>query len=247
MEVNELRKRISVVNSTVARLNEQRVKNEGMRETLEKQRSEAIKAYSEKYGVDLTTVDINEEYNRVVQAKEAEVNLLTEAISCIESGDYARANQLLGISVEGSKEVKLENTGSVIDTNSISSQTEIPSVSAPVDVAPPTPMVAPTPAVQHTVVAPTPQVVQPTVSIAPPPTVVSNTVPSGIGAPVPTVAPPPMSGLNVPPIPTVPTSVPTPAASKMQGLDLSGLQVNAEAVNKATDFSSILNGNMFTP
>lgn len=239
MEVNELRKRIATINSTVARLNEQRVKNQGMRETLEKQRSEAIRIYKEKYGVDLASVSVEEEFSRVMLAKEAEVTLMTEVIESIDSGNFDRANQLLKVNVEGAEAIEIHNSGvkGVVDITNIEVQTTpAVQISAPA-VENPTPKVS-LPVVESQI----PTVSTPTVSVAPPPSSVpKDSVSSGVV--MPSVAPPPMTGLNIPPVNTAESN----ASRKMQGLDLSGLQVNVDAVNRATDFSSILSGNMFTP
>ena len=249
MDVTALRSKIATVNATVAKLREQRVRNMGMRETLEKQRAEAIATYKSAYGVDLSTVDINEEFNRVVAEKESEVNLLTEVIGCIENSDYARANQLLGITSETSGASEVKGDKAVVAEPQVQA-TEASSVVAPPTVSAPS----------QTVVPPTPQVSGIDSLVSPPlgvPTSVPNVptpTPSVVvqSAPTPSVvAPPPMSGLGIKPeMPVAPPPVigaPPTVHATGASLDLSGLQVNVEAVNRATDFSSILSGQQFIP
>ena len=244
MDVTELRGKIATVNATVAKLNEQRVRNQGMRETLEKQRSESIAIYKEKYGVDLDEVDVNAEFQRVMKEKEAEVGLLSEVISCIEGGNYARANQLLGVS----SSTEMQRTEEQLSQS-------IPAINAE----------------QTTVsqVSTTPNQVstfqQTPASVTPPPVDIPMSGVDSLGVPLVAappafpsenpsqgITPPVRSGLSsVPQTPvgvegsTLKPAVPTSNAGV--GLDLSGLQFNTETVNRAVDFSSILGGNQFTP
>ena len=244
MSVAELRSKIATVNATVARLNEQRVRNMGMRETLEKQKASSIAMYLEKYGVDLSTVDINAEYERVMGIKEAEVNLMPEVIGCIESGDYARANQLMQVSVEGAKIMEVQNNNSVVDTVApeIAPVVNTPAVSVP---TPQAPVSAP--------VVSAPQVDIPMSGIeslaSPVVSAPASPLPRGVTPPPTPAVAPPLGGVSAPsvapPVSAPPISAPTPHVGS--GLDLSGLQLNVEAVNRATDFSGILGGQQFVP
>ena len=250
MNVDELRGRISTVNATVAKLNEQRSRNQGMRETLEKQRASAIASYAEKYGVDLTKVSIEEEFARVMQAKETEVALLEKVISCINSGDYATANQLMGTG-----EVHTEASQTVSQPQAVAQ----PQVQAPQQsqqtVAPPqftTPAQVPVEPVRESITPPQAPKIEVPMSgvdtLTPPPMMGVGEVPTPVAPPagitppvsqptgVPNVAPPPMFG----------ESKPTVNATSV-GLDLSGLTAPIQPVNRATDFSSILSGQPFQP
>lgn len=252
MNVDELRGRISTVNATVAKLNEQRSRNQGMRETLEKQKASAIATYAEKYGVDLTQVSIEEEFARVMQDKEREVGLLEKVITCINSGDYATANQLMG--TEEGQAQPIQNA----------SQSQA--------VAQPQPQVQATPQSQPTVAppqftAPAQPPVEPAMESITPPQAPKVEVPmSGVD----TLTPPPMMGVGEIPTPVAPPAGITPPVSQPTGvpnvapppmfgeskptvhaqsvgLDLSGLTAPIQPVNRATDFSSILNGQPFQP
>lgn len=248
MNVDELRGRISTVNATVAKLNEQRSRNQGMRETLEKQKASAIATYAEKYGVDLTQVSIDEEFARVMQDKEKEVGLLERVIACINSGDYATANQLMGTG-EGEQ-------AKVAQTAPQSQAVSQPQVQATVQSQPVveqpqfnTPVQPP---VSESITPPqTPKVEVPMSGIdtlTPPPMMGVGEIPTPVAPPagvtppvsqptgIPNVAPPPMFG----------ESNPTVHAQSV-GLDLSGLTAPIQPVNRATDFSSILSGQPFQP
>ena len=233
MSVAELRGKIATVNATVARLNEQRVRNMGMRETLEKQKSNAMAMYLEKYGVDLSTTDIKAEFQRVMDIKEAEVNLMTEVIGCIDRGEYARANQLMGISVEETKSADTQPSQSNVAEPQVQQTVASPTSHAPNQVVSQQPQVsAPLTGVESLV---SPAVSAPIPSVVAPP-------------PTPAVAPPPMSRIDVPEMPLgAPPIIPQVTVHGTGvGLDLSGLQMNVEAVNRATDFSGILGGQPFT-
>lgn len=243
MSVTDLRGRISTVNATVSRLNEQRVRNMGMRETLEKQKSDAIASYLEKYGVDLNVVNVQEEFQRVMAVKQAEVDLMTEVIGCIDNGDFARANQLLNIGASDTNISTPQTTESTPVSAPQVSAVNVP-VSEPVSAPVQTPVQSGVAmSGVDSLVPPTPVV--PTVSNVVQPTV----------APTPAVAPPPlMSGLGAvgsvpiaPPVAPPPLGMPTTHHAVGSGLDLSSLQVNTEMVNRATDFSGILGGQPFIP
>lgn len=242
--VEELRSRIAVVNSTSARLNEQRNRNLGMRETLERQRDSAIRSYKEKYGIDLTQISIDSEYARLMQEKEAEVSVLERAIASIDAGDYATARSILGIAEDGTK----------------------PVASAPVQVSQPAAPVMPS---VHT--EPLSGVGEPTAPVAPstPPTlhapasvppefqaqlkqpdmvgmdsILKAPEPVEPSAPVSPVAP---TAPVTPSAPVIPSAPASPNVAVGSGLDLSNLSAPPVITNKATDFSGILNGEPFSP
>lgn len=227
--IDELRSKIAVVNSTSARLNEQRNKNLGMRETLERQRDTAVKAYMEKYGVDLTKVSMDAEFNRLVQEKSAEVAILEQAITSINAGDYASAKSVLGI--DGKSE-------SVAVEQSVQSAPTVQPIAQPV--------AEPTQPVEFVVTAFTPPVSAPAMMEMSQPKPVDNLVGMGdiLKVPEPVMPTAPTS-----PIAPAPVAQPTvPAGLQIgSGLDLSGLNTPPVITNKATDFSGILNGEPFNP
>lgn len=96
--MEELRQRISVINSRVGQINDQRNKNIGMRESLVAQINQGVTDYKAKYGVDISSNELVEaEFKRVSAEKEESVNLLENVIAKIEAGDYTGANALLGL------------------------------------------------------------------------------------------------------------------------------------------------------
>lgn len=246
--LEELRGRISTVNATVAKLNEQRSRNMGMRETLLSQREAAVKQYLTAYGVDLSKVSIEEEFNKVMTEKNAELTQLEGAINAINAGDYDTANKILGgESVEPAVEVQKAPTQEVT-APAPSTVTSEPIVSGQVETyAQPTP----------------PQVAQfgavssaPQGEVAPPPTF--NFQPTMSEPPKMQTPPTPPAGMGITPAqaePAEPAVAPPPtmhvgvvgSGLNLSGLDLSGLSTPLEPVNRATDFSSILGGQPFQP
>lgn len=248
--LEELRGRIATVNATVAKLNEQRSRNMGMRETLLSQREAAVKQYLTAYGVDLSKVSIEEEFNKVMTEKNAELTQLEGAINAINAGDYDTANKILG--------------GDVAEPVAKAQTATAQEATAPAQSVPNVPKSEPTVPVQaETYTQPTqPQVAQfgavspaPQGEVAPPPALnfkpmseppkmqTQPTQPAGMGiAPAkaepaePAVAPPPTMNVGA-----------VGSGINLSGLDLSGLSVPLEPVNKATDFSSILGGQPFQP
>ena len=248
--LEELRGRIATVNATVAKLNEQRSRNMGMRETLLSQREAAVKQYLTAYGVDLSKVSIEEEFNKVMTEKNAELTKLEGAINAINAGDYDTANKILG--------------GEAVDHVAKAQTAPTQEATAPAPSVPNVPQSEPTVPVQaETYTQPTqPQAAQfgavspaPQVEVAPPPTFnfqpmseppkmqTQPTPPAEMGiAPAkaepaePAVAPPPTMNVGA-----------VGSGINLSGLDLSGLSVPLEPVNKATDFSSILGGQPFQP
>lgn len=247
--LEELRGRISTVNATVAKLNEQRSRNMGMRETLLSQREAAVKQYLTAYGVDLSKVSIEEEFNKVMAEKNAELTQLEGAISAINAGDYDTANKILGGDI-AEPTVEVQTTPTQEATAPASSAPSAPSepvVSGQVETyAQPTqPQVA-----QFGAVSPAPQG-----EVAPPPTFNFQPMSEPPKMQTPPTPPAEMGIATAKAEPAEPAVAPPPtmhvgavgSGINLSGLDLSGLSVPLEPVNKATDFSSILGGQPFQP
>jgi len=248
--LEELRGRISTVNATVAKLNEQRSRNMGMRETLLSQRETAVKQYLTAYGVDLSKVSIEEEFNKVMAEKNAELTQLEGAISAINAGDYDTANKILGSEVaEPANEVQTapvqEAIASAPSAPSVASSEPIVPGQAEMHTPPTQPQVA-----QFGAVSPAPQG-----EVAPPPTFNFQPMSEPPKMQTPPAQP---AGMGIAPVkaePAEPAVAPPPtmhvgavgSGINLSGLDLSGLSVPLEPVNKATDFSSILGGQPFQP
>lgn len=76
------------LNSEVTRLNNERSKLEGMLESAKTSYEKAIKVYEVKYGVKLTTENLQSEYNDVFAKTKGSVLDLQEKIESIKRGDY---------------------------------------------------------------------------------------------------------------------------------------------------------------
>lgn len=76
------------LNSEVTRLNNERSKLEGMLESAKTNYEKAVKAYEVKYGVKLTTENLQSEYNDVFAKTKGSVLDLQEKIESIKRGDY---------------------------------------------------------------------------------------------------------------------------------------------------------------
>lgn len=226
--IQELRSRIAVVNSTSAKLNEQRNRNLGMRETLERQRNNAIASYKEKYGVDLTQVSVDEEYSRLLQEKEKEVTHLEGIISLITAGDYASARAMSGVDADAG-----------VSDPVVSTPAQDIAVASPVGVTSPSPLNGIGELVNG-FTAPS--------SIEPAPTLHASGSDDVVKDVASFVAPPPV--LPTAPVSQPPVSSPSvsaPIGGLGSGLDLSGLSAPISTTNKATDFSSVLSGEPFNP
>lgn len=95
--MNELETRIAQLNSKAKTINAIRQQNIGRRETLLKQQAEAIDAYNKKYGKNITTDTVGQEYERVAKEKAEEVEHIERIISAIENGNLDEANTLAGV------------------------------------------------------------------------------------------------------------------------------------------------------
>ena len=173
VNIDEIRNRISMINQQSAQINQQRQLNLGRKQQLESQLENLYNSYMQKYGVDLRTADITAELNKVVEEKTAECSKIEAVLSAIGSGDYAKANELLGIKpTEVSQPVETAQPTAQVAEPTITEQmanfsneqtvaTPPQAVSAPpqsTPVAAPTPTVAPPQTVAEPTVTPPPMV-----------------------------------------------------------------------------------------
>ena len=111
MSIEEIRNRISVINSETARLNTQRNQNIGRQETLRKQLNDAFDLYNKNYGVELTVDNLQSELDSVTRKKEEELNKIEQILNFIKSGNIAEANKLAGIEdVDSQPQAEVETT-----------------------------------------------------------------------------------------------------------------------------------------
>ena len=111
MSIEEIRNRISVINSETARLNTQRNQNIGRQETLRKQLNDAFDLYNKNYGVELTVDNLQSELDSVTRKKEEELNKIEQILNFIKSGNIAEANKLAGVEdVDFQPQVGVETT-----------------------------------------------------------------------------------------------------------------------------------------
>ena len=101
IDIEGIRQKIAVVNSQVAKINNDRSVNIGKKQTLEGQLANSLKLYAQKYGVTLSqenlTAELDAEINNVVNEKATEYNKVSSALEYINNKDYASANKVLGI------------------------------------------------------------------------------------------------------------------------------------------------------
>lgn len=97
MTLKQINERVSQLNNEVARLNSQRAVNLGKRETLQAQLDSAIRAYNDAYGVSIDVSTLDSEIASVTADTEKAVMHMEKVLACINSGDIAGAEQLLGV------------------------------------------------------------------------------------------------------------------------------------------------------
>lgn len=88
--MSDILKTAESLNADVSRLNIERSKLEGMLESAKTNYENAVKAYLEKYGVELTEENLQEEYNRVYAQTKGAMLDLQEKIEGIKRGDYKK-------------------------------------------------------------------------------------------------------------------------------------------------------------
>lgn len=235
MELQQINKRIAVVNGESKRLNNERQVLIGKRQTLEKQLSDLLSAYKNDYGVELTIDTIGAEVERVAKLKEEEVSAVETMLALIREGRYDEAEKMASGVVVSSQGVVQEVDTSEASTEEFDQEPE-PDPAAPPTFAPPAP--EPAPAASPTFAPPvsTAEPVEPSVPAAPP------TFAPPASPPAPPVAPPtgdrpappppiskPKAPLGAPKLGAAPTvdSAPQPGALSFQAV-LSGKAFNPQ-------------------
>lgn len=97
MTLEQINERVSQLNNEVARLNSQRAVNLGKRETLQAQLDSAIRAYNDAYDASIDVSTLDSEIASVTADTEKAVMHMEKVLACINSGDIAGAEQLLGV------------------------------------------------------------------------------------------------------------------------------------------------------
>ena len=101
MNGNELKEKISQLNSVAKNLNTRRQQDIGKKETLTKQIEEMIAQYNKAYGKSITIETVDVELEAVTKQKEEEVSKVAGIINAIQAGNFDLANTLAGVQVEG--------------------------------------------------------------------------------------------------------------------------------------------------
>lgn len=185
MTLEQINERVSQLNNEVARLNSQRAVNLGKRETLQAQLDSVIRAYNDTYGASIDVSTLDSEIASVTADTEKAVMHMEKVLACINSGDIAGAEQLLGVEPSSA-------TQPLATPQAVVEPVVAPPVIEPVVNTVPTPPQAS--AIPQTVIEPvvqefvTPQaVVEPVVAppvgvVAPPPINDASPAPMSFGA-----------------------------------------------------------------
>lgn len=234
MDIKELNQKIAEVNQKIVAVSNERTKNLGKRETLEKQYAQAIEVYKAKYGVELTPDTLANEVASVTAEKTAQLEKAEKALSLIDAGDFGAAEELLtGHRTEATASVEMPTVEDTEDEGieGVESKEDVaekandfeefePTVSAPT-----TPVSAPT---AEEVVAPAPaKRGRPKAVKAD----VTEEVPS-VG--IPPIAPPTMDSVVAPP-PVVGKPKPKPAAKKVAQPEDEGIPSVFDSVTSPLD------------
>lgn len=254
MELQQLNQRIAVVNGESKRLNSERQILIGRRQTLEKQLSDALAAYKQQYGIELTVENISSEAARVSALKEAEVFGIETMLSLIKAGQYVEAEKMASGVTEAEPESQQEQ-------QETQEQQDVPPFDVGVPPAQPVPApVQPAPAQSENVIPPSvPPVATPPAPPAAPPVLPTFQKPAEAQVPssAPTTPPaPPTSAVPPRPAPTTVVQDDTPPAppppfkpSKPLGTPKIGVppEVGASSEAGKMSFQAILSGKAFNP
>lgn len=223
MSIEEIRNRISVINSETARLNTQRNQNIGRQETLRKQLNDAFDLYNKNYGVELTVDNLQSELDSVTRKKEEELNKIEQILNFIKSGNIAEANKLAGVEDVDSQPLTGVETTQEPTPVAQPPQAEVGITQEPTPVAQPPQLQAPlTPPMSESVAPP---VAPPT---APPSMVLTGAETLDMGMPA-------LEGFTKPSLGSL-----TPPSTATE-------EKVAPPKTNIQDFSAILNGTAFKP
>lgn len=237
MEIAQINQRIAVLNADSKRINNDRAVSIGKKETLQKQMNDALAAYKEKYGVELTEANLQSEIDRVSAEKLKEVEQIESVLNLIKLGQYDEANAL----VNGTPAIK--------ESAPVQEAPATPVVEQPVETAQPvqesipTPpnLGIPTPPVQESI--PTP----PDLGIPTPPIQASIPTPPDLGTPAESIPTPPVLGSPVESVPTPPDlGIPTPPVEPSLGVP-PVVPTSTPSGQPIASFNAILGGSPFKP
>lgn len=232
MEIAQINQRIAVLNADSKRINNDRAVSIGKKETLQKQMNDALAAYKEKYGVELTEANLQSEIDRVSAEKLKEVEQIEAVLNLIKLGQYDEANALVnGIHAkEESVPVKETTVAPVVEHPVETAQPVQESIPTPPDLG------IPTPPVQESI--PTP----PDLGIPTPPIQESIPTPPDLGIPTP-----PVLGSPVESVPTPPDlGIPTPPVEPSLGVPPVA-PTSTPSGQPIASFNAILGGSPFKP
>lgn len=153
--------RVKALNEQSNKINEERTKNLGRYDALQKQLNATIADYNTRYGTSLTEETIYTEQQKVAEETEKQIAHIESILACISAGDYDGANKLAGV---------VEPVKGVAPSVEVASPTTAPSVE-PVT-APSVEVVAPTTAPTKDTVVSVPMQIfeqEQTTPLAPPP------------------------------------------------------------------------------
>lgn len=253
MEIAQINQRIAVLNADSKRINNDRAVSIGKKETLQKQMNDALAAYKEKYGVELTEANLQTEIDRVSAEKLKEVEQIESVLNLIKLGQYDEANAL----VNGTPAVKESAQVQEAPATPVVEQPQSPVSNAPIQESVPTPPVEnpiPTAPVQESVPTP-PDLGIPAASVESVPT------PPDLGIPTPpiqeSIPTPPDLGLHepptlgtpvaTPPVLGTPTeSIPTPPVEPSLGVPPVA-PTSTPSGQPIASFNAILGGSPFKP
>lgn len=107
MTIDEMKSRVTELNSKIAEVNNIRNQSIGKREALAEKFSTLTEQYEQAYGVDVRQREaMDAEIAKILAEKEQEVNKVSEALDLIERGKYGDAERLLTGTTEVDEEVK---------------------------------------------------------------------------------------------------------------------------------------------
>ena len=145
MEIAQINQRIAVLNADSKRINNDRAVSIGKKETLQKQMNDALAAYKEKYGVELTEANLQSEIDRVSAEKLKEVEQIEAVLNLIKLGQYDEANALVNGTPAKEESVPVKETpvAPVVEQPVETAQPVQESIPTPPDLGIPTPPVEP--------------------------------------------------------------------------------------------------------
>lgn len=234
MEIAQINQRIAVLNADSKRINNDRAVSIGKKETLQKQMNDALTAYKEKYGVELTEANLQSEIDRVSAEKLKEVEQIEAVLNLIKLGQYGEANALVNGTPAKEESVPVKETpvAPVVEQPVETAQPVYESIPTPPDLG------IPTPPVQESI--PTP----PDLGIPTPPIQESIPTPPDLGTPAESIPTPPILGSPIESVPTPPDlGIPTPPVEPSLGVP----PVVNTSGQPIASFNAILGGSPFKP